>query len=213
MSTKLKVINEGSDSDEHFMLIGARVNFPQLYRRGEPTEASPDGIGKGVTALLDTDGDADIIKKIQKIITKTLKIKNKGKKVASNKLCLRDGDDSGREEYEGLHTLRLGKADSQKLYVYRKGTTQLLSEQDNEIYSGCRCNIKFQIYFGVKGGKGVWGDLIAIQFAADDEPISGSAMSQENAIEGFDTDEQESEADGFGDDGDDDDDDTEVPDW
>lgn len=198
MVTTLRVLNAGQDDDEQFLLMGARVNFPQLYKRGEPTEASPDGISKGVTVMLNPDADEAICKALNKKIDACLKAKNKGAKVASTKRFLRDGDDSGREEYEGLITLRMGKADSQTLFVYRKGSAERLTESDNEIYSGCYCNVKFKIYFGIKGGKGVWADLIAIQFAEDGTPISAGSMSNEMAIEGFDgASEAEAQADGF----------------
>ena len=196
--TKLVIFNKGEGDDQAFNLMNVRVNFPNLFKRTEPTEKSPKGIGKGATAMLDKDEDAAIIKKIQSEIIDVLKRKNKGKKVPSDKRCLKDGDESGRDEYENQFTLRTGKGDTQKLLVYAAGSKDKISEEENQIYSGCYVNMKFQLYFGTKGGNGVWGDLVAIQFANDGPPLDAGSMSEEEATEGFDEGGEDDE--GFGED-------------
>lgn len=67
----------------------------------------------------------------------------------------------------------------------RKVSNPQLEKVEHKLfYMGCRVNVKIQ-FTTSKGDDRIWSNLIAIQFAGDDEPFGG--LSVEEAMEGFGT--------------------------
>ena len=180
--------------NEFIQIKSARVNFPHLFKK--PVINGEEG-KCGAQLMLDPETNAGAIKEIKTAITEILKERNKGKKIPGSKLCLQKGEERGRDEYEGLMVLS-ANAKGFPVVISGDGKTKIESEEDSNIYGGCYCNAKVRLWFqDNKYGKRVNCELVAIQFAKDGEPLDGSYVSEETAMEGFDaTEEPRSEASG-----------------
>lgn len=164
------------------MLKNVRVSFPHLFSR--PIINGDEGKFGG-TFLLDPKEHKKQIEAVQAEIDKLVKAKFKGKQLPSDKLCLRDGDQSGRDEYDG-YTILSANTNDKPIVVSTNGKGVVASEEDCQIYAGCRVNAKINLWAqDNKYGKRVNAQLVAIQFAADDEALDGAHVSVDEAMDGF----------------------------
>jgi len=184
-------------TDDMIMINGARVSFPHLFRR--PTINGEEG-KCGAALMLDPKKHAKDIHAIEKAISALCKEKFKGKKLPSDKLCLRDGNDKGRDEYEGSMVLS-ANSKARPMVIARDGRTTIQDEEDSDIYAGCFVNAKVRLWAqDNKFGKRVNAELVAIQFLKDGEPLDGAYVSTEDAMDGFegvDGDNDDDEGDDF----------------
>lgn len=169
--------------NDFIMLKGARVSFPHLFKRpiidGEERKY-------GAVLMLDPKEHKASIAALEARIDELSKEKFKGRKPPPDKLCLRDGEDRDRPEYEGYMVLSANSKD--KPVVLRgDGRTVITSEEDSPIYAGCYVNAKVRLWAqDNQFGKRINCDLVAIQFVADGEALDSGYVSQEEAMEGFD---------------------------
>lgn len=169
-------------NDDMIMINGARVSFPHLFRR--PVINGEEG-KCGATLMLDPGKHAKAIHTIQESIKDLSKFKFKGRKIPSDKLCLRDGDDKGRSEYEGYQVLSANSR-GKPLVIAKDGSTVISDEEDNAIYAGCYVNAKVRLWAqDNRYGKRINAELVAIQFLKDGEPLDGSYVSVDDAMSGF----------------------------
>jgi hypothetical protein len=168
--------------DDMIMIGGARVSFPHLFRR--PVINGEEG-KCGAVLMLDPKKHAGAIHTIEKGIDALCKFKFKGRKIPSDKLCLRDGDDKGRPEYEGYQVLS-ANSKGKPLVIGKDGSNVITDEEENPIYAGCYVNAKVRLWAqDNQYGKRVNAELVAIQFLKDGEPLDGSYVSVEDAMSGF----------------------------
>ena len=188
------------------LMKNVRVSFPHFWEK--PVINGDEG-KHGATFLLDPKAHAKLIKKIEKQVAGLCKERNKGKKLAAGKICLRDGDDSDRPEYAGLMTVSANTKSTRPIVMNAKA--QMVTDPEKDlIYGGCYVNAKINLWFQNNTfGKRVNATLLAVQFAADGEPFDGSYVSPEDAVEGFEAVEEADEVDS--DDLDDEDFDDETP--
>lgn len=167
-----------------------RLSFPDLW------EAKPFKGGApryGAVLLVEPGSDND--KVIRKAINEAVKEKlgDKAdlflKKVSGDKgaFCYTDGDLEGREEYEGLWSIRAYRreADGPPAVIDRTkgadGNFITLDSKAGKPYSGCYVNVKVDIYVQTNENKGVRCGLQAVQFVRD-----GAAFASKPAdTEGF----------------------------
>lgn len=173
-----------SDTDNHIFVENARAGFPHLYR---PPVINGETGKCGVQLILDPDEDADIIEELQAEI-KRVGAANFERRLPADKICLRDGDDKGRDEFDGMMVLSANcKAGTKPVVVDADDPTVIIdNEADNPIYPGCRVNAKIRIWpQNNTYGKRINCALIAIQFAKDDEPLDAATVTQDEAVAGF----------------------------
>ncbi len=171
-------------SNDFIMIKNVRVSFPHLFTR--PTINGEEG-KCGATLMLDPSKHAVSIKAIEKSIGELCKEKLKGRKLSAEKLCLRDGEDKGRSEYEGYLVLS-ANSKSKPMVISSNGRNQVHSEEECPIYAGCYVNAKVRLWAqDNKFGKRVNCELVAIQFAAEGEPLDGTHISVDEAMNGFDS--------------------------
>lgn len=168
------------------------LNFPNLYHlpviNGQKSEKFSTKV------LLDPVQHAAIVQRLQLAIAELVKVDLKGAKVGSNMLCLRKGDDTGREENAGKWVL--SAANKRPPVVVNRDGSPLL-EDEGKIYSGCVCNVNVTLWAQNNAyGKRINCNLEAVQFVADGEPLAGGGVSRDAAVAGFDV---EDGADPFGD--------------
>lgn len=170
-----------SKSNEFIFIKNARVSFPHLFTK--PIINGNEG-KCGCTLMLDPETNATHIKAIQQEIDAITQDKFKGRKLPSDKICLRDGEDKGRPEYEGLMVISANSKD--RPFVLGNNRKQITSEEECDIYSGCYVNAKIRLWAQNNNyGKRINAELIAIQFAGDGESLDGSYVSADVAAEGF----------------------------
>lgn len=149
-----------------------RLSFPSLFRTA--TFGEQDTGKYEATFVLNKETHADAIKEIKDQMAKLMKDELKGK-IPSDKLCLKDGDESGRPEFEGAFTL---KASTKKRPVVIGKDRAPLAEDDNVIYAGCYVNAIFSLWAqNNQYGKRINAQLDGVQFAADGEPFGEGGIS------------------------------------
>jgi ssDNA-binding protein len=169
-----------SDKDQFIFITGARVSFPHLFKK--PIINGDEG-KCGAKLMLETDADA--VKPIKTNVSDLIKSKLKIKKLPASKLCLRDGDEEGRPEYEGLLVLS-ANCKGKPIVVDSTGRGVISDEADSDIYAGCFVNAKIRLWAQDNTyGKRVNAELVSIQFAAHGEPLDDSFVSVDDAVDGF----------------------------
>lgn len=148
----------------NIMLPNVRLSFPSLWQHesfgGEST-------GKyAATFILDKTAHAKQIAQIQEGIAEALK-EMKVKALPPDKICLKDGDTTGREEYEGAYII---KASTKKRPTIIDRDKSPLLEEDGKPYSGCYVNAIINLWRQDNSyGKRINAGLLGVQFAKDGE--------------------------------------------
>lgn len=157
----------------------ARLSFPSLFNM-----ASFGGESTGkfeATFILDKKDHAKQIEEIEGAIAKLqkeLKVK-----LASDKLCLKDGDEMERPEYQGKMTI---KASTKKRPMVINRDKTPITEDDNVIYAGCYVNAIITLWAQNNSyGKRVNAQLDGVQFVRDGEPFGDGGISADQ-FDGFD---------------------------
>lgn len=170
-----------ANQDKFIFLKNVRVSFPRLYEK--PVINGEQG-KYGASLLLDPKTNANAIKQLQAAISGLIKDKLKGQKLASDKICLRDGDDKGRPEYEGFMVLSANN--NARPVVLDARMNEITDLDKNPIYPGCYVTAKVSLWaMNNNYGKRICANLIAIQFVGDGEALADSYVSKEEAVEGF----------------------------
>ena len=147
-------------------LNNVRLSFPSLWRKAVfgGDETKYEG-----TFLLDKKTHAEVIKEIQAGIKAINADKHKGKSLAADKVCLKDGDTIDYDGYAGNMSI---KASSTKRPMVIGTDRSPLTEDDGKPYAGCYVNAIVELW-GQKNqfGERVNANLLAVQFAKDGEPF------------------------------------------
>jgi len=150
-----------------------RLSFPSLFATekfgGEDT-------GKfAATFLLDKTDHADLIKEIQAAMQSVADEKLKGKLPPADKLCLKDGDETDREEMAGKMTIK-ASGKKRPLVIDRDKTP--LNEEDGKPYAGCYVNAIIHVWAqSNEYGKRVNAQLNGVQFFGDGEPFGSPGIA------------------------------------
>jgi hypothetical protein len=167
-------------SNEKLLLPHVRLSFPSLFRhsvfRGEPS-------GKfEATFILDKVEHKTLIASIQSQIAAMIKEAFKTKTLPADKLALKDGDESGREELEGKMVI---KASTKKRPMIIGKDKAPITEDDNIIYGGCYVNAVISLWAQDNSwGKRINATLLGAQFHSDGEPF-GDAGIDAGAFDAF----------------------------
>jgi len=149
--TKIKVLN-------------ARLSFESLFRKatfgGEETKF------EGTFLIPKSDPKVD---EINAAIEALLKERNKGKPLAADKVCFKDGDTIDYDGYAGQMSI---KASSAKRPMVIGTDRAPLTEEDGKIYSGCYVNAVIELWFqDNQYGKRINANLLGVQFVKDGQPF------------------------------------------
>lgn len=150
----------------------ARISFPNLFQTatfgGEDTEKYD------CTFILDKDEHKVVIKEIQGAIKKMIKENLKGKNPGEDRICLKDGDETERDELQGAYSI---KASTKKRPMVLDRDKTPLTEEDNKIYAGCYCNGILTLWSQNNAyGKRINASLDGVQFSAHGEPFGPPAI-------------------------------------
>lgn len=153
-------------------LANVRLSFPSLF---QTAKFGGEDTGKfEATFILDKEEHSDTIAKIESAITKLMKEELKTK-LSSDKLCLKDGDDMGRPEYDGKMTL---KASTKKRPLVINRDKSPITEADNVVYAGCYVHAIVSLWAqNNTWGRRINAQLDGIQFFKDGEPFGEGGAS------------------------------------
>ena len=145
-------------------LKNVRLSFPSLFQR-----SSFDGKeGKFEATFLFPKTDEATYKLVMDAI-EACKVENKNTKIASDKLCIKDGDEIEYDGYEGMWAV---KASNNKRPTLITGSKEPIVEDDNILYAGCYVNAMIEPWSqSNKYGKRINSNLLGIQFVKDGEPF------------------------------------------
>ena len=158
-----------------FKLQNARLSFPSLfsteYYAGEDT-------GKyAASFILDKNTHKEVIGQMQAHIAELQKSLKGGAKIAADKIALKDGDLSGRDELSGKMTV---KATTKKRPLVLNRDKSPIVEQDNVIYAGCYVNAIITFWLqDNQYGKRINASLSGVQFFKDGDPFGEAATADE----------------------------------
>jgi len=141
----------------------ARLSFPSLFQKAEFQGKE----GKYEATLLFPKSDT---KTYDAIMAGIEQCKKDNKiKVASDKLCIKDGDES---EYDGCEGMWMVKAGNNKRPTVINRDKTPLVEEDEVVYAGCYVNAIIDMWGQNNSyGKRVNANLLGIQFVKDGEPF------------------------------------------
>lgn len=157
-------------------MADVRLSFPAVF---EPVAFDEAATPKySATFRLGKTEHAKEIKEIQKAVA-TLLSEHKVKSLSPDKIALKDGSDTGREEDEDFYIIKA--SNSKRPLVLNKDRTPL-TERDGVIYPGCRVNAILSIWFQdhPKYGRRVNASLSGLMFNRDDEPLGSRGASADD---------------------------------
>lgn len=161
-------------------LQNVRLSFPSLFRKaqfqGEQTKYE-------ATLMLDKEEHADKIAEIKKAVQEAIKENLKGAKVPADKICLKDGDESGRDEYEGHFTIKAANNKRPKVIDRDKSP---LTEDDDKPYSGCYVNAVIDLWVQNNSyGKRINANLLGVQFFKEGEPFESGSVADDDDFDEY----------------------------
>ncbi|MEL6126159.1 MAG: ssDNA-binding protein [Pseudomonadota bacterium] len=165
------------------MLDDVRLKNENIFKRFKKNGQE----GKfGFVVLLDKQRHAKQIEALKEDIGTIIAESFKGKRIASDKRCLRDGDDGGDDFTAGCWILSANSDNPPFAWDKSIPNKQLTIDDPAQIYRGCRVKVKFRLWAqDNEWGQRVNAQAIAIQFRGDDEAFGAGTVSAESAAQGF----------------------------
>lgn len=177
---------------ELFIIKGARLSFPNLYRKG--TYNGTENRKFDCTLILDGEHESheETIKKLMAEVDRLIKEgptdgevpDAKYMAVKNDKIRKAQGRKANRPEYEGHITVKAGNEKRPHL-LDKSGHPS--PEEDGLFESGYRVNAQVTLfsYASPDWGPMIGANLIALQFEAEDEPFGEGSVSFDEAAAGF----------------------------
>ncbi|MFA6718366.1 MAG: ssDNA-binding protein [Prevotella sp.] len=165
-------------------LNNVRLSFPSLW---STEKFNQEDTGKyACTFILDKIDHAEKIEEIKSKIAEGIKTEFKGKDVPADKICLKDGDESGRDEYANSYIIK-GSTKKRPTIIDRDKTPLL--EEDGKPYSGCYVNAIIDLWYQNNNyGKRVNCNLLGVQFYKDGESFGAGPVDVTDDFDSFDDD-------------------------
>ena len=171
-----------------------RASFPNVAKPRKGTNDDGKDTEKyGTVGLLEKAGGREAKALCVEVTNRILK-ENKDAKVAKDKKFIKDGDDAGREEYEGSWSISAREDRTPRVRDAKGRLIEDIREIEELIYAGCYVNILIRPWFqDNKYGKRVNAGLVAVQFCDDGEPFGQGRVDDSDAwdTDGADFDDDE----------------------
>ena len=155
------------------VLKNVRLSFPQLWT-AKAFQAGQDP-RFNANFLLDKEGQADQIKKLEDAINAVAEEKWKGKVPKGLKICLGDGEEKDYDGYDGAMFVSASTKVRPVIVDQKKNP---LAEEDGKPYAGCYVNAAISLWAqDNQWGKRVNATLDAVQFVKDGEGFGGKKVT------------------------------------
>lgn len=166
------------------LLNNVPVSFPSIFKKAryKGEETKYEG-----TFILDKKEHAKEIEIIQKEIDRVLaeSFNTTRAKFSSERICLKDGDESENEKSAGKFTIKATNNEKPKAVDLSK---RILTEDNNPFYSGAIVNAAIGIWpMNNTYGKKILANLYGIQFVKDGIRLGDNSYHIENCINDFDS--------------------------
>lgn len=171
---------------EIVLLKDLRVSFVgQVFNKGE-YNGTPNSKYSCVL-IFDKPVHNKLVKGLQGQIQDLIDSELKGDEPEDRYMVLKDDDSrtkkGNRPEYKGLHTMKVSNKNRPITVDQKKNP---VTEDDGLFYSGCRVNAQVSLWANDgKNGAVVGCNLIALQFAGDDEPLGDGGVDTEEVLGAF----------------------------
>jgi len=185
-----KVKNAVLYSDGCIRIDGVRASYPHLDKAWAKNES--DRAKFSITGLAPKETHEEAKKLLVEEINKLLTSSKIGKLAAEHKF-VRDGDNAGKDECEGMWVIKASEnADRRPSCRNRKGTQLTPDEVAEAIYPGCWVNILLRPWAqNNQHGKKINANLIAVQFVRDGERFGEGPIDDEDVWDELDDDADE----------------------
>lgn len=167
-------MSEQNELNLDLNLKNVRISYPHLF---EPKTFPGSTSAKfSATFLLDKVKHKDLVAQIGATIKALAAQAFKDKKTPMpDKLCLRDGDLTGRDENVGCWTLT--SSESKRPVVVDQSKTPLVAA-DDVVYAGCYVNAKVRLWAqDNQYGRRINANVLGVQFAGDGERFGGAGRN------------------------------------
>ena len=168
------------------VLKNVRLSFPELFTPGL-FEGVSTGKYSATFMIPKTDEYKGIISKIGTTI-KALMAENGGVRIASDRICFRDGDQSGKEDYADHWTLRAStkKGRPPQLLKPSLDLNDPITEADGLLLAGCYVSASLSIWYQQNYGRRINAELLAIAYVGPGEALGGMTNYDPNdALDDF----------------------------
>ena len=158
-------------------ILNVRASYPHLDK---PYAGDDGGEPKFSIVGLADKGTHQSVKEACVEVIEDLKKANKNAKVAKDKLFIKNGDDSDKEEYEGMWTISARETKRPKV---RDGNGDLLEVDEiaDTIYAGCYVDIIIRPWFQDNAfGKRCNANLLSVKFRADGEQFGEGRIDDDD---------------------------------
>lgn len=158
-------------------ILNVRASYPHLDR---PYAGDDGGEPKFSIVGLADKGTHQSVKEACVEVIEDLKKANKNAKVSKDKLFIKNGDDSDKEEYEGMWTISARETKRPKV---RDGNGDLLEVDEiaDTIYPGCYVDIIIRPWFQDNAfGKRCNANLLSVKFRADGEQFGEGRIDDDD---------------------------------
>lgn len=179
--------------DGSILIKNVIASFPHLaepYAKRGPGQSDEEFEASkkySITGMLNSETHSDAIEMISGLCKKLAS--DADVKVGKSNYFIKDGDDSGRDEYEGFHTVNARDAARPNCWS-RSNVKMDKSEVREKFYAGCVINLMLKPWVQDNSfGKRVNANLVAVQFVQDGERIGEGRVSDEGAFESYEDDD------------------------
>lgn len=158
-------------------VLNVRASYPHLDR---PYAGDDGGEPKFSIVGLADKGTHQEVKEACVEVIEDLKKANKNAKVSKDKLFIKNGDDSDKEEYEGMWTISARETKRPKV---RDGNGDLLEVDEiaDVIYPGCYVDIIIRPWFQDNAfGRRCNANLLSVKFRADGEQFGEGRIDDDD---------------------------------
>lgn len=176
-----------SKTTEQFFIRNVRASFLYIFNDKGEYQGTPNK-KYSLTLIFDKKKEhKKQLKNIQAMIDDLVKTELKGDEPEDRYYVLKNDDRrtkrGNRLEYKGFYTL---KASNESRPVLMDLQANKVSPDDHPFYAGCRVNVKVSLWANDGPNGPVLGcNIIGVQFAGHDDPLTDSVINQEEAMEGF----------------------------
>ncbi|WP_419630373.1 ssDNA-binding protein [Thiolapillus sp.] len=153
------------------VLKNVRLSYPELFTPGS-FEGVSTGKYSATFMIPKTDDYKGLISKIGTAI-KAMIAENGGVRIAPDRICFRDGDQSGKEDYADHWTLRAStkKGRPPQLLKPSLDLNDPITEADGLLIPGCYVSASLRIWYQQNYGRRINAELLAIAYVGPGEAL------------------------------------------